>query len=182
MTTTKKLIVVIAALSVLLCCVVGGTLAYLRDKTNPVTNTFTYGDINITLTETERTYKMIPGSELPKDPKVTVKAGSEACWLFIQVDKTNDPDTYLTYSIDTTVWTELPGVTGVYYREVSAVSEDTAYPVLTGNKVVVKEEVTKQMLTAIGTEYPTLTFTAYAVQKENVDDVATAWAIANGNN
>jgi hypothetical protein len=36
-------------------------------------------------------------------------------------------------------------------------------------------------MTAIGTNYPTLSFTAYAVQKENVADVTTAWGIANGN-
>ena len=125
MKNTKKLIVAIAALSILLCCAVGGTLAYLLDKTDPVTNTFTYGDINITLTETERVYKMIPGTTLPKDPKVTVEEGSEACWLFIKVEKTNNPDTYLNYSIDTTIWKALPDVNGVYYREVSTVTVDT---------------------------------------------------------
>jgi predicted ribosomally synthesized peptide with SipW-like signal peptide len=182
MKNTKKLIVAIAALSILLCCAVGGTLAYLRDKTNTVTNTFTYGDINITLTETERVYKMIPGTTLPKDPKVTVEEGSEACWLFIKVEKTNNPDTYLNYSIDTTIWKALPNVDGVYYCEVSAVSVDTSYPVLKDNQVVVKEEITKEQMTAIGTNYPTLSFTAYAVQKENVADVTTAWSIANGNN
>lgn len=183
MTTTKKLVIAVVALSVMLCCAIGGTLAYLWDKTTTVTNTFTYGDINIDLTETEREYKMIPGKEFAKDPTVIVEADSEACWLFIKVVKTNNPDTYLDYSIDTSIWTALPGVEGVYYCEVSAVSEDTPYAILTGNKVIVKAGLTKQQLTAIGTNYPTLSFTAYAVQADGFNTPAAAWdVIPNSNN
>ena len=178
----KKLITAIIALTLVLTSVAGITVAWLSVETKPVENVFTYGDINITLTETEREYKMIPGTILPKDPTVTVKANSEACWLFIKVEKVNNPDTYLSYSIDTSVWTALPGAEGVYYCEVAAVDKDTPYPVLTGNEVVVKEEITKGQLTAIGTAYPKLVFTAYAVQKANVASAQKAWEIANGSN
>ena len=192
----KALLLALCA-ALLVTASVMGTLAYLTHTTGPVTNTFTVGNISITLDETdgdvygvkdgetrvtENSYKMIPGTTLPKDPKVTVKAGSEACWLFIKVEKTNNPDTYLNYSIDTTIWKALPDVNGVYYREVSTVTVDTPYPVLKDNQVIVKEELTKEQMTAIGTNYPTLAFTAYAVQKENVADVTTAWNIANGTN
>ena len=65
---------------------------------------------------------------------------------------------------------------GVYYREVAAVTADTDFNVLEGNKITVKDTLTK---TDIPTAAPTLTFTAYAVQKDGIDDVATAWAKAN---
>lgn len=67
-------------------CAVGGTIAWLTATTEPVVNTFTYGKIKIELTETTGTeYKIIPGVNISKDPKVTVKADSEACWLFVKV-------------------------------------------------------------------------------------------------
>lgn len=158
-------LVLVAGLSI------GGTLAWITTKTDPVTNTFTYGDIDITLDETTGTeYKMIPKAEINKDPKVSVLADSEACWLFLKVEKTNNPDTYLDYTIDSG-WTPLTGVDGVYYRSVDAKTAKAGkeYAVLTDNKVVVKENLTKQDLNAIGEKYPQLTFTAYAVQLMNGD-------------
>ena len=47
----KKSLALVLALAMIVVCVVGGTLAWLTDKTAPVTNTFTYGDIGIELTE-----------------------------------------------------------------------------------------------------------------------------------
>ena len=91
MTTVKKLVIAIVALSVILCCAIGGTLAYLWDKTTTVTNTFTYGDINITLAETTSEYKMIPGKTIAKDPYITVDSDSEACYLFLKVEESAKP-------------------------------------------------------------------------------------------
>lgn len=83
-----RLFVLMLALVLVLGCAVGGTVAWLVAKTDPVVNTFTYGDINITLTETTgENYKIIPGVDIGKDPKVTVKADSEACWLFVKVEE-----------------------------------------------------------------------------------------------
>ena len=68
--------VLLAAVSVL------GTVAYLTSDTQTITNTFTVGTINIELTETKpesKQAKIIPGVDIEKDPKVTVKANSEAC-------------------------------------------------------------------------------------------------------
>lgn len=173
----KKTLAIALAVVLVLCCAVGGTLAWLSDKTDPVTNTFTAGDINIDLTETTNNYKMVPGNTIAKDPTVTVKANSEACWLFVKVEKTNNPDNYLTYTIDSG-WTALTGVDGVYYREVAASTTDQSFAVLTGNQVVVKNTVTKTMLETAKTSAPTLTFTAYAVQKDNVANAAEAWNVA----
>ena len=49
----KNLVLLLLSLALILCAVIGGTLAWLVTETNPVVNTFTYGDINITLHETD---------------------------------------------------------------------------------------------------------------------------------
>lgn len=171
----KKKVLSIVAVVLVLCCAIGGTLAWLTDKTDPVKNTFAVGDINIELTETTTNYKMVPGNTISKDPKVTVKANSEACWLFVKVEKSSNFDNFMTYEM-ADGWTALPGVAGVYYREVAATTTATELSVLKDNSVLVKDSVTKTMLNGLGeTTFPTLTFTAYAVQKDNVADAATAW-------
>lgn len=176
-----KLVVAMLAVTLLIGCAIGGTVAWLTAKTDPVVNTFTYGDINIELTETKpenKQAKIIPGVNIEKDPKVTVKANSEACWLFVKVKEAGTFVTdKVTYSIDTG-WTKLTGVTGVdnvYYREVGAVTADTDFAVLKDNMVTVSDTLTKEDIKSIATD-PTLTFTAYAVQKDGIADAATAWA------
>lgn len=171
----KKKVLSIVAVVLVLCCAIGGTLAWLTDRTNPVVNTFTVGDINIELKETTTNYKMVPGNTITKDPKVTVQANSEACWLFVKVEKSSNFDNFMTYEM-ADGWTALPGVAGVYYREVAATTTATEFSVLKDNSVLVKNTVTKADLNALTQNtFPTLTFTAYAVQKDNVADAATAW-------
>lgn len=172
----KKKVLSIVAVVLVLCCAIGGTLAWLTDKTGPVVNTFTVGDINIELAESENLdLKMVPGNTITKDPKVTVKANSEACWLFVKVEKSSNFDNFMTYEM-ADGWTALPGVAGVYYREVAATTTATELSVLKDNSVLVKDSVTKADLNALTRDtFPTLTFTAYAVQKDNVADAATAW-------
>lgn len=176
----KKKVLSIVAVVLVLCCAIGGTLAWLTDKTNPVVNTFTVGDINIDLTESKNlNLKMVPGNTITKDPKVTVKANSEACWLFVKVEESSNFDNFMTYEM-ADGWTALAGVEGVFYREVDATTTATEFSVLKDNSVLVKDSVTKTMLNGLGeTTFPTLTFTAYAVQKDNVNSAADAWTKAN---
>ena len=169
----KKTLALVLALTLLVAGVVGGTLAWLTDRTAEVKNTFTVGDINIDLTETNRDYKMVPGNKLDKDPTVIVKAESEACWLFVKVTKSENLDTFITYAI-AEGWTKLQD--GVYYREVPASAADQTFSVLKGDAVTVNSDVTKEMLTAKDFTNPTLTFKAYAVQKDNVASASDAWA------
>lgn len=178
-----RLFVLMLALVLVLGCAVGGTVAWLVAKTDPVVNTFTYGDINIALTETKpanQQAKIIPGVDIEKDPKVTVKAGSEACWLFVKVE---EEGTFVADKVTYSVadgWTQgddtdIPA--NVYYREVGAVTADTDFYVLNGNKVTVSNSLTKEDIANI--TQPKLTFTAYAVQKDGMDTAAAAWAAAN---
>ena len=182
---SSRAFIALLALVLVIGCVAGGTVAWLVAKTEPVVNTFTYGNIDIALAESTGTnYKIIPGTDIEKDPKVTVKGGSEACWLFVKVEEigaittsTTDP---VHYAIDTG-WAQLKDkdgkdVSGVYYRLVDAVDKDTAFNVLKGNEIIVSGELTKETINSYAVKQPTLTFTAYAVQKENIDNAADAWA------
>lgn len=184
----KKTLIAVISTVLICCCVFGGTLAWLMDTSKTVTNTFTFGNVDIELTETgvdanyKQTFKMIPGEETTKDPTVTVKGGSEACWLFVKIEKSDNLDNFITYSVITENdnWKALGGQSGVYYRSVLASDTDQDFVILTDNKVTVKKDVTKTMINDL-TEatYPTLSFTAYAVQAEGVATVEAAWAIAN---
>lgn len=190
---TLKPLLIAMAVVLLIGCVAGGTLAWLKTETTPVVNTFTVGDINITLVETTKEYKMVPGNKIAKDPKATVVSGSENCYLFVKVEKENNFDTYMDMAIDS-AWTALEGYNNVYYIVIDQESEkNQPYNVLgegsktydnvtytwADNQVLVKPTVTKAMMEAVGNNLPKLTFTAYAVQLDNVADAATAWTIAN---
>lgn len=184
----KKKITLVVALALVLVVGVFGTLAFLTDSES-VTNTFTIGNVGLSLTETKggdnHQFKMIPGQAIEKDPLVTVEKGSEACWLFVKLDKAGSAavdqtnlsfDNYLTFEVDAS-WTQLTdnngnAVAGVYYRAQAAVAKDVAtapsYPVLKNNTVTVKNTVTNEMMTALtasGAQLPTLTVTAYAIQE-----------------
>lgn len=172
---SSRAFIALLALVLVIGCVAGGTVAWLVAKTEPVVNTFTYGNINIALAETTGTnYKVIPGTVIEKDPKVTVKAGSEACYLFVKVEKVG-MFTGMSYEI-ADGWTALEGENGVYYRQVGSVTADTSFEVIKGNKITVSSDLTKEN---IPTANPTLKITAYAVQQENIADASTAWKAAN---
>lgn len=182
---STKVFLSLLALVLVVGCAVGGTIAWLTATTDPVVNTFTYGKIKIELTETTGAeYKIIPGVNISKDPKVTVKADSEACWLFVKVaEEGTFVANKVTYSI-ANGWMPLDATNhpGVYYREVDAVTADTNFNVLTGDAtypngvVTVSENLTKAEVNSVAATQPTLTFTAYAVQKDGINTAADAWA------
>ena len=160
---------------------VGGTAAWLAAKSDPIASTFTFGDINITLKDEdpqEGQIKILPGVDIKKALKVTVQADSVDCWLFVKVKETGTfVDGKVTYAI-ADGWTKGDGSPipeDVYYRQVNAATADSEFPVLKGNKITVSNELTKEDIQNI-TDEPTLTFTAYAVQKEGINTAADAWA------
>ena len=202
---SSRTFIMLLALVLVIGCAVGGTVAWLVSSTDPVVNTFTYGDINITLEETKpdnKQAKIIPGVDIAKDPKVTVVKGSEACWLFVKVEEANWPTPTETVGTNTVRkvnyaiadgWTKLTGVDSVdnvYYREVSADDAKTGkdFYVLKGDDthpngvVTVSENLTKEEIKDITTQ-PTLTFTAYASQlhKNATTEFTAAEAWANVN-
>lgn len=186
----KKTFVLLLALVLIAGAAVGGTLAWLTDTTEAVQNTFTTSDIDITLVETTSEFKMVPGCTIEKDPKVTVIAGSEKCYLFVKIEKSSNFDNFMTYTVAAD-WTPLndtnnDGVAddGVYYRVIDTAGMGIAYSVLKDDQVTVKGEVTKAMMNELTTAtYPTLTFTAYASQymKNNTESFTAAEAWKNVN-
>ena len=160
---------------------VGGTAAWLAAKSEPIASTFTFGDINITLTETnhqEGPTKIIPGVDIKKALRVTVQADSVDCWLFVRVEEAGTfVDGKVTYSMDDS-WIKGDGFQipdNVYYCEVNAATDDSVFSVLKGDKITVSDALTKEEIQNI--TGPTLTFTAYAVQREGINTAADAWSV-----
>ena len=193
-----KPVALILALVLLVGSVIGGTVAWLIATPDPVVNTFTYGDINIDLDETDtqldgdsnpntNEYEMMPGQSIKKDPVITVKAGSEEMWLFVKLEKSSNFDTFMEYTV-ADGWTALSGVDGVYYQHITAedvATADKEITVIKNNTVTVKESVTKDQLNALDSgssaNYPTLTVAAYAVQYAGNATAADAWAKITAN-
>ena len=182
-TVSIKIAALIAAIVLVIGCTAGGTVAWLVSKPEPITNVFTVGDINATLTEEAKEFKIVPGVNITKNPIATVKANSENCYLFVQLTEENWPAFTEADSTTRKVkydiadgWTELEN--GVYYREVDKSEADQAFGVLKDNKVTVSSTLTKENADAIA-DTPKLTVAVYAVQKEGMGSAAEAWAAAN---
>lgn len=187
---SSKGIALMMALVLMVGGVIGGTVAWLTATSDTVTNTFTTSDISITLKESDDLdLKMVPGWTITKDPKASVKTGSEDCYLFVKIDKSANYDTYLNSYTVATGWTELES--GVYYKVFD--SKDTTntntkgkeYSILKDDQVTVKDSVEKadfeKLTRATNPDpKPTLTFTAYATQlykdNNNKFTAAEAWA------
>lgn len=183
-TVSIKIAALIAAIVLFIGCTAGGTVAWLVSKPDPIVNVFTVGNINATLTETKKEFKIVPGVDIAKDPVATVKANSEECYLFVQLTEKNWPA--FTEADNTTRkvkyeiadgWTKLED--GVYYRVVTKSDADQPFDVLKGNKVTVSSTLTKENADAIQkAEAPKLTVAVYAVQKEGMGSAAEAWKTA----
>ena len=188
--SNKKFIAILSvfvmlALTMVVGCAVDGTVAWLVSTSEPSVSTFTLGNINIGLTDESGSHplKIIPGVEIKRSLKVEVMENSEACWLFVKVEGTNWP-AKVSYSVaeETGGWKPLSAsdYPGVYYREVSAGTANQGNWYRVTGVVTVSEELTKAEIDSIanGAE-PQLSFTAYAVQRNGIDDVAEAWKAAN---
>ena len=191
-TVSIKIAALIAAIVLFIGCTAGGTVAWLVSKPDPITNVFTVGNINATLTETAKTetteFKIVPGVDIFKNPVATVEAKSEDCYLFVKLTEENWPTftekSSTTRKVEYKIadeWTKLESVDGVYYHEV--IKSDTAdqnFPVLQGDKVTVSNTLTKEEADAIQ-KAPKLTVAVYAVQKEGMASAADAWEKAKDN-
>lgn len=188
---SKKMLVILLALTVTMVTAAGGTLAFLYGTQN-VKNTFTYGDIQIDLEETDtgldpdqnpdtNQYPMLPGQPIHKDPKVTVYAGSLDSWLFVELTESWNFADYLAYTV-AGGWEPLEGVPGVFCCAVDASNESQTFPVIKDDLIYMKESVTLgQLATLTDADYPTLTIKAYAIQRSAaIEETATAqaaWAL-----
>lgn len=183
----KKTLALLLALVLVFGAAVGGTIAYLTDTTDPVTNTFTVGEVDITLDEAKvneygvvdqnadrvkaNNYKLIPGHTYAKDPTIHVAAGSEDCWLFAKIDNGLGTAATLTMvegwiEIDTTnhVW--------AYNTKVSAGADVTVF-----SQFTFSNEITATQLTSYNGK--TIVVTACAVQADGFANANAAYAAAD---
>ncbi len=172
-----------------------GTVAWFNDQTDTTKNSFTFGNINIDLSESgavegKQTLKLNPGTKVAKDPKVTVTPNSEDSYVYVKVTedirldgmstKPNFKD-YFQYEI-ADGWTQI-GDTGIYYREHDKTSSATEYYIIEGEGngefkngfVQGNPKVTNEDVNAMSAHWPTLTFKAYAVQKGIAANAEDAW-------
>ena len=186
--TIKKALLLTVCAILLVVASVMGTLAYLSDG-DKVVNTFSVGQVGITLTETDtdgdsnlkaNAYHLIPGTTYTKDPVVTVDANSESCFIFVQIDNQiagiEDSTKTIASQIAANNWTQLvideSPVPGVYFKTHTKQADAKTYPVFAN--VTVDKMMTNEQMKAV--DGKTVTVTAYAIQQENLTNAATAWA------
>ncbi len=192
MKTTKKIIGLVLAAVLLISASVMGTLAYLT-STDSVTNTFTVGNVAITLDEAkanldgtlvegaarvqENEYKLLPGHSYAKDPTVHVDPASEDCWLFVKVENgIADIEAAATIADQMAAkgWTLVAGTTNIYaHADIAKAGDD----VIVFETFTVDGNVANEALAAYAESE--ITITAYAIQADGFDTAAAAWAAAN---
>ena len=191
-----KIVGLILAAVLLMSASVFGTLAYLKDATKVVTNTFTVGKVDIELDETNindttttdartkngNSYKRVPASTYQKDPVVHVQPQSEASYLFIYVkneiaayEETTDTSLpTIDQQIQQRNWTVLDATNfpGVYYQAVPA---NTNTGVANDYPVFVQFSIAKNADFTNFTSNETVKIMAAAVQQQGLT-YTQAWS------
>lgn len=191
-TRTKAKALALAVCAVLLVvATVCVTMAFLT-STDSVTNTFTVGNVTITLDEADvktdgtyesnatvrvkaNEYKLIPGHTYIKDPTVHVAQGSEDCWLFVQVENgladAEDADqATIAEQMAAKGWTLVTGETDVY-----AYSQKQS----AGANVGVFDSFTISGTADVSSfGNATINVTAYAIQADGFSTAEAAWTAA----
>lgn len=199
--SVKALLLVLCAV-VLVVATVFTTIAYMASQTATITNTFSVGNVKITMDESvyadgvltsERApdgnnYKMIPGNKYVKDPIIHVDGTSEDAYIFVKVVKTNTAGVLEGLEM-ADGWVALTGAgnENIYYNTTaySTVNKDKkdfavfaplADATADGETVKVATTV-KNDATAAQVEV-----TGYAIQATGFDSAQAAWdaAIAAG--
>ena len=188
----KKILAACLVVCLLATAVIGTTLAYFTD-TKEVTNTFSSGNVTITLDEapvgpdgqattgnrvTTNDYKLYPGKEYDKDPTITVAAGSEDCYLFVRVvnglaDLEAAGDTTIAKQMENNGWTLVDGETNVYMQ--SGIYSAEARAVVFETFTIDTAETATTLADA-----ENVVITAYAVQAEGFLTAQAAWDATYG--
>ena len=180
-----------------------GTLAYLTD-TEAVTNTFTVGQVHISLDEAdvkpdgtyetdktarviENEYHLIPGHTYIKDPTIYVGNDSEECYLFVKVEngikniETTDAAKTVAGQMAAKGWVEIDANKHIYVLDKNG---DKTYTVFKGAEVVVFDNFTiagdgvnNDDIAKYDTEknQTVIEVTAYAIQAAGFDNANLAW-------
>ena len=194
----NKILAACLVVCLLATAVIGTTRAYFTDKTEVVTNTFTSGNVDITLDEAPvdangqettgnrgngNTYKLYPGKEYDKDPTVHIVKDSEDCYVLVKVENglaglevaTGNGDT-IAEQMTANGWKAVEGdVTNVYVYTAGGaapvvVTDETDLVVF--ENFTIAESATAGDLDAAKTA--SITITAYAIQAEGMSEKTAA--------
>lgn len=153
----------------------GGTFAYLKGETDPITNSFRTNQVQVSLEETTgNEYNIIPGTTQRKDPKVTVNNTVDA-YVFVEVADATEG--LVRYAI-ADGWIPLDGVPNVYYRLVSAAQDVKEFSVLANDEVRYSKALENHDMTDGSGSLKRgidLSFNAVAIQAEPFADAKEAY-------
>ena len=195
----RKILLTLCSALLLVSLSVGMTIAYLTDIA-AVTNTFTVGNVQITLDEldvdnddnaddnvtygegdaatvrdTANEYHLLPGKTYTKDPIVHVDNESEECYLFVKVVNgladIEAAENDIAAQMAANDWALVEGETDVYAYQ-TAVTGGANVPVF--EQFTISGEVEGEALSEYENE--TIEITAYAIQSEGFASPAAAWA------
>ena len=84
----KKIVALCLCVALAVIAIGGATLAYFTDTTDAVENTFTMGNVKISLTEpswkANEDHVLMPGKSFDKDPTITV-TGTQDSYVFLEM-------------------------------------------------------------------------------------------------
>lgn len=185
MKKAKKVLLLALCAVLLVGATIAGTVAYLTSTTTEVKNTFTAGNVTITLDEapvdlygevvtgdrsTANEYKLIPGHSYTKDPTIHVDADSEDCWVFAKL--VNGLGTNATIIINDG-WKQVATTTdgGVVYAYQTKLSAN-------GSAILFDEFTFAQTADPEACKTASITIIGYAIQADSFATPEAAWAAA----
>lgn len=198
--TSKALLLSLCAVLLVTASVLG-TMAYLTSQ-DQVVNTFTVGNVAITLDEKDvdnstpgendrdkaNAYKLMPGHNYEKDPIVHVDANSEDCYLFVKVvnEIANiEAEKTVAQQMTEKGWVAVDAANGIY---VYTTDKTNPAVVTKGSNITVFENFTiagnVDNTTLATYAYKTITVNAYAIQADGFagKTASEIWTAAGFNN
>jgi len=198
----KKRKIILAAVALLALFFIGGTMAYFTDQEHAV-NTFTLGNVDITLTETSwdstNAEGLLPGATVAKNPVIN-NVGTSPAYVFLEViEPCYDNVKIFEYTPDSG-WVSISGgscaassgistATTVYaYGTASAMttlnasaSTSALFSSVTLKSTLDETAINTLRQAAADTNNPVpvqITVNAYAIQKDNLASAvpSTVWA------
>lgn len=195
--TIKKALALAICAVLLVTATVFTTIAYLTSQ-DTVTNSFAIGNVKITLDEADvdaygvaikpvapatsvprvqaNKYKLIPGHSYTKDPTIHVAAGSEDCWLFVQLKNglagaEAAGTTTIASQMVANGWTLIDSTNNIYARVGAKGTAGTDVAVFGSFKLSDSVDLTDYADAKI-------VVTAYAIQADGFATAQAAWTAA----
>lgn len=180
----KKGKLLLAAVALLLVLFIGGTAAYFTD-TKTTTNTFTLGNVEITLTESNwvaaNAAGIVPGQSIDKNP-VIQNTGASPAFVFIKIDEPCYNNSKIFSYTPDSAWTLVNGGTCAASTGVSTASTVYAYGTSSAmtslavnastsalfTQVTLDSTLDSAAVTALGTGNQNIVVTAYGIQAEGL--------------